>query len=72
METDTFELKRRKAHMLAKELGFTREERLQLAEYLLRRDVRSWKQLDEAQYDRLLDAFEGFGLIGAIVDQRQP
>lgn len=70
--TDTFEAKRRKAHMLADELGFTRADRLELAEILLRRDVSSWKQLDESQYDRLLDAFEGWGLIGHLLGERQP
>ena len=58
--------------MLADELGFTRAERLELAEILLRRDISSWKQLNEAQYDRLLDAFEGWGLIGRLLGERQP
>jgi hypothetical protein len=49
--------------MLAKELGFTDEDRIDLASMLLRRTVKSWKELDEAQYIRLLDAMEGHQLI---------
>ncbi len=72
VETDTFEAKRRKVHMLASGLRFSRGERLELAEIILRRDIRSWKDLDEAQYDRLLDAFEGWGVINHLLDVRQP
>jgi hypothetical protein len=54
----------------AAELGFTREMRLELAEYLLRRDIASWTQLTEEQICRLLDAFEGHHLIETLLAQR--
>lgn len=60
---DPAERKRRKAHLLANELGLMRGERMQLAEQILLRDVTSWKQLEEHDYDRLLDAMCGFQLI---------
>lgn len=50
----------------ARHYEMTREDRLELAEILLRRDVRSWKDLDENQLVRLLDALEGFALINHI------
>ena len=56
--------------MRAKEIGLTDDERHALAEYLLRRDITSWTQLDEAQVSRLLDAFEGFELIVELLSQR--
>lgn len=61
---------RRKVYQRAKELGLSRDERLHLAEILLRRDVRSWSDLDEAQVLRLLDAIEGFELIVELARQR--
>lgn len=57
----------RKLFTVAKELGLTQEERLELASYLLRRDVVSWGELDETQVLRLLDAFEGFRLVSALM-----
>jgi hypothetical protein len=53
----------RKALAYAKTYGLTRDDRLGLAEIILRRDVTSWKQLDRAELDRLLDALEGYALI---------
>lgn len=61
---------RRKAHLLAGELGLTREERIALSVYLLRRDVTSWSQLDEAQTLRILDALEGSQLVMELLRQR--
>lgn len=63
---------RRKLHTWADEAGFSRDERIALAQYLLRRDITSWSQLDEAQVARMLDAFEGHHLIGELVAQRVP
>jgi hypothetical protein len=54
---------RRKLYLLADELGLNRVERLEIARYLLRRDVTSFKNLDEDQVLRMLDALEGFGLV---------
>lgn len=62
-EVDTADARRRKAFMVAQQIGLSRNDRLELAEYILRRDVRSWKDLDDIQISRLLDAMEGFELI---------
>ena len=66
------EARRRKAYMLAKEIGLSREDRVDLASMLLRRSVASWKELDEAQIIRLLDALEGSQLIGHLIETRSP
>lgn len=68
----TAEARRRKAHMLAKEIGLSDEDRRDLASMLLRRTVSSWKQLDEDQYIRILDALEGYELISHLVETRPP
>lgn len=62
--------RRRKLYMLAKEIGLSDDERHALAEYLLRRDVDTWKDLDDAQVCRLLDAIEGWSLISELERQR--
>lgn len=49
--------------MLAKQYGLTREDRLQLAEVLLWKDVPSWSGLSDDEIGRLLDALEGYALI---------
>lgn len=49
--------------LYARRYNMSREDRLEFAEILLRRDVTSWKNLDEAQFCRLLDAMEGYALI---------
>lgn len=63
---------RRKLYQRCKEIGLTRDERLHLAEYLLRRDISSFDQLDELQVCRLLDAIEGKELIDELEAQRPP
>lgn len=50
--------------MLAAEYGLDRDDRLSLAQMLLHRDVTSWKDLDDAQVCRVLDALEGAQLVG--------
>lgn len=60
----------RKLMKLASALEMTRDERLEFAEYLLRRDVTSWKSLTDAQVERLLDAFEGHHLLNELLAQR--
>jgi hypothetical protein len=62
----------RKLHLRAKEIGLTRDERIDLTQFLLRRDVTSWKQLDDDQVLRLLDCLEGYQLIEALLAQRPP
>lgn len=64
---DVAEAKRRKLYGSAKEIGLTRSDRIDLAQYLLRRDITSWTQLTAAQVDRLLDALEGFVLVGYLL-----
>lgn len=62
--------RRRKLMMLAKEMGLTRDERIELSQMILRRDITSWKQLDDDQVIRMLDALEGHLLITALLLQR--
>lgn len=56
-------VKMRKALKYAHDFGLDRDDRLSLAEVLLRRDVASWKDLSEDQLVRLLDALEGYALV---------
>jgi hypothetical protein len=60
----------RKIYLVAKEIGLERSERIELARYLLRRDVSSWTELDPAQVCRIADALEGFQLITELIRQR--
>ena len=64
---DSVIVKRRKAMAYAKTYGLSRQDRLDLAEMILRRDVTSWKDLDEDQLTRMLDALEGFSLISHLL-----
>lgn len=64
---DTRSERFRKAMAAADDCFLTREDRIDLAEYLLRRDIRSWKELTEAQLLRILDAFEGHRLINQMI-----
>lgn len=63
-------VKLRKAMLYVDTYGMSRDERISLAEIILRRDVTSWTELDEAQITRLLDAFEGHALIQHLLDSR--
>ena len=56
----------------ADEIGLTRDERIELSCYLLRRDITTWKSLDNEQVLRLLDALEGFHLVVELLAQRPP
>lgn len=73
---DAAEARRRKLMMLCKEIfgddDRAREERLELATYLLRRDITTYKGLDDAQVSRLLDAVEGYQLIDVLLSLRPP
>lgn len=64
--------KRGKLFVYADQFGLTREERVELAETMLRRDVDSWKNLTARDIDRLLDAFEGAALIMFLLENRSP
>lgn len=63
---------RRKLYLLATEIGLDREERVELARYLLRRDITSWQGLGEDQILRMLDALEGYHLVEMLFMQRPP
>lgn len=65
-ERGTPAARRRKLFVLADELGLSRDERIELSQYLLRRDIVSWKHLDDHQVDRMLDALEGAMLVAAL------
>ena len=71
-EVDAVEARRRRLFALAGEIGLTRDERLEIATYLLRRDITSWKQLDDDQRSRLLDALEGYQLVEVLLSLRPP
>jgi hypothetical protein len=60
----------RKLMSLASALRMTRDERIEFAQFLLRRDITSWKQLNDEQVIRLLDAFEGHHLLNELLAQR--
>jgi len=64
------EARRRKLFQYADELGLDRDERIEVARALLWRDITSFSSLDEAQVDRLLDAFEGYILIQWTITNR--
>lgn len=65
-------LRRKKMYAVAKEIGLSRGERIELAQYLLRRDISSWSDLDEDQVCRILDAMEGWLLIETLNAMRPP
>jgi hypothetical protein len=69
---DAVEARRRKLMMLAKEITLTDEERWELAEYLLHRDVTTWSTLNDAERCRLLDACEGYQYIDVLLSLRPP
>jgi hypothetical protein len=60
----------RKLMAVCAEVGLSKEERMELATYLLRRDVVTFKGLEDDQVDRLLDALEGYQLVTTLVGQR--
>ena len=62
----------RKLHLLAGEIGLTYEECMELSQYILRRDLVSWKNLPDPLAERLLDAFHGFQLISELLRMRGP
>jgi hypothetical protein len=62
--------RRRKIHVLAKELGMSDDDRIEFARALLWRDITSWSQLNDDQVYRLLDALEGARLVIELYRQR--
>lgn len=63
---------KRKLFVWAKHFKLSDDDRIEFAQYLLRRDITSWKQLDEDQVYRLLDAFEGHHLLSVLAEQGGP
>lgn len=51
--------------------GLDREERLALAQMVLRRDITTWSTLDDEQLERMLDCLEGYGLVTHLLANRQ-
>lgn len=62
----------RKLMACAGALEMTRDERIEFAQFALRRDITSWKQLTDDQVLRLLDHFEGHHLLNELIAQRVP
>ena len=62
--------RRRKLFMACQALELTKEERIELACYLLRRDIQSYADLSDDQVGRLLDALEGHHLVSELLAQR--
>lgn len=62
--------KLRLLHALADELQFTRDERHELAEHALNRDVTTWSTLTEPEVDRLLDNLMGYIRVKHLLEQR--
>jgi hypothetical protein len=67
---DPARARRLKLFKLCDEVAFSRDERLELATYLLRRDVETYSDLNDAEVSRLLDAIEGFGLVSHLLSVR--
>lgn len=67
---DMLEARRRKLFVLAKEATLTRDERIELSKAILWRDITSWRDLDDDQVRRMLDALEGFEKVRWILANR--
>lgn len=63
---DDVERRRRKLYMKAREMQLSKSDRIDLAQYFLRRDYTSWKDLSDREVCRMLDAFEGYELLSFI------
>lgn len=69
-KSETQTPQQRKMYLIADEIGLTRPERIELARYLLRRDLTSFRSLDDDQVLRILDALEGYQLVSNLFMQR--
>jgi len=55
---------------LCTQVGLDREERIAVAEALLRRDVQTYRGLSRREVERLCDALEGWHLVEELLRQR--
>jgi hypothetical protein len=62
-DTEGPEARRRKLYMTARDIGLSRDQRLELAEYVLRRDIATWKNLSDEQVTVLLNGLECYLLV---------
>jgi len=62
--------RRRKMFHLADMIGLTRDERIEISRVILWRNIVSWKNLDDAQVDRMLDVLEGFAVVNWTLTNR--
>lgn len=69
-QAGTPEARRRKLFVNCDALGLTDEERIELACKILWRDIKSFKDLDDAQVCRMLDATEGAESVFALYRMR--
>lgn len=56
---DTRSVQFKRAMALAGKFELTRDDRIDLAEMLLKRDIDSWARLTESELVRLIDALQG-------------
>ena len=59
-----------KLFALADDLGLSRDERIEFARTILHRDIVTFRNLEDSQVDRLLDAVEGALLFQELKRQR--
>lgn len=66
----TYLERQRRLWGLAHSIGLTRDERLEFAEMVLKRDVTSWKTLSVDEMSKLGDYLHGYELVSALVALR--
>lgn len=68
---EQFETQRRRAFAAADRAGLDRDERLEFAEILLKQDVESWNDLAPFDWQRIVDALDGWHLVDTLHMQRK-
>ena len=69
-EERQYQTQRRRAFAAADRAGLTDEERCELAEMLLKRDISSWSELAGYDWARVIDALDGWHLVDTLHMQR--
>jgi regulator of RNase E activity RraB len=64
------DLQRRRLFAMSGELGFDRQERIDIASVILGYEVTSWSRLSDEEADRLIDCFDGYDKITYILMSR--